>query len=156
MVFKFNALLDKQLIMHFYRASQAGVKVDLLVRGICCLKPGVPGLSDNIRVISTLGRFLEHSRIFWFRNGGEEEVLLGSADLMPRNLDRRVEILFPVRDPRWVRYLKDEVLDVYLRDNLKARRMLPDGRYERVPAAKGEAPFSAQAHLLSVRGGGRR
>ena len=155
-VFKFNALLDKQIIMHLYRASQAGVKVDLLVRGICCLKPGVPGLSEHIRVISTLGRFLEHSRIFWFRNGGEEEVLLGSADLMPRNLDRRVEILFPVQDPRWVRYIKDEVLDVYLKDNLKSRRMLPDGRYERVPVAKGETPFSAQAHLLSVRGGSRR
>ncbi len=156
LVFKFNALLDKQMIMHFYRASQAGVKVDLLVRGICCLKPGVPGLSDNIQVISTLGRFLEHSRIFWFRNGGEEEVLLGSADLMPRNLDRRVEVLFPIQDARWVRYLKDEVLDVYLKDNLKARQMRPDGRYERVPADRGESPFSAQAHLLSVRGSSRR
>ncbi len=154
--FKVNALLDKQLILHLYRASQAGVKVDLLVRGICCLKPGVPGLSENIRVISTLGRFLEHSRILWFRNGGEEEVLLGSADLMPRNLDRRVEILFPVQDPRWVRYVRDEVLDVYLRDNVKARRMRPDGSYERIAPGRGEAPFSAQAHLLAVRGGSRR
>ncbi len=155
LAFKVNALLDKQLILHLYRASQAGVKVDLLVRGVCCLKPGVPGLSENIRVISTLGRFLEHSRILWFRNGGEEEVLLGSADLMPRNLDRRVEILFPVQDPRWVRYLKDEVLDVYLRDNLKARRMRPDGGYERIAPGRGEAPFAAQAHLLAVRGGRR-
>jgi polyphosphate kinase len=156
LIFKVNALLDRQLILQLYRASQAGVQVDLLVRGICCLKPGVPGLSENIRVISTLGRFLEHSRIFWFGNGGEEEVLLGSADLMPRNLDRRVEVLFPVQDPRWARYLKDEVLEVYLRDNLKARRMRPDGGYERVTAARDEAPFSAQAHLLAVRGGTRR
>ncbi len=156
LVFKVNALLDKQTILQLYRASQAGVTIDLLVRGICCLKPGVPGLSENIRVTSIVGRFLEHSRIFWFRNGGHEEVLLGSADLMPRNLDRRVEILFPVQEERWIRFLRDEVLDVYLRDNLKARRMLADGSYERVTPPTGQAPLSAQSFLLGGRGGARR
>ena len=96
------------MIRMLYRASQAGVKIDLLVRGICCLRPGVPGVSDTIRVTSIVGRFLEHSRIFYFRNGGEEEIYLGSADLMPRNLNRRVEMLFPVEDAELMRRVRDE------------------------------------------------
>src|SRR5258707_9409471 len=126
------------MIELLYMASQAGVKVDLLVRGLCCLRPGVPGVSENISVISILGRFLEHSRIFYFRNGGQEEVYLGSADLMSRNLDRRVEILFPVQEPRLVRHLRDEVLQVYLADNVKARSLRADGAYERIKPAPGQ------------------
>ena len=113
LILKTNALVDKRMIKLLYTASQAGVHIDLLVRGICCLRPGLKGISDNIRVISVVGRFLEHSRIYYFKNGGEEEIYLGSADLMPRNLNRRVEILFPVEDERYVRYLRDVVLEPY-------------------------------------------
>ncbi|HEY6072953.1 MAG TPA: polyphosphate kinase 1, partial [Anaerolineales bacterium] len=114
-IFKVNALVDPHIIKLLYQASQAGVQVDLLVRGICCLKPGIKGVSDNIRVRSILGRFLEHSRVFYFCNGGKEEIYLGSADLMPRNLDNRVEVLFPVEDPGMRTYLINDVLDGYLR-----------------------------------------
>ena len=114
-------------------ASCAGVQVDLLVRGICCLRPGIPGVSENIRVISIVGRFLEHSRIFCFRNGGNEEIYLGSADLMPRNLNRRVEVLFPVSAPRLVARLRDEILDPYLADDAGARHMRSDGSYTPKP-----------------------
>ena len=133
LLFKMNALVDRRMIQLLYEASQAGVQVDLLVRGICCLRPSVPGVSDNIRVTSIVGRFLEHSRIFYFRNGGQgkEEVYLGSADMMPRNLNRRVELLFPVQDPKLVRYLRDEVLDTYLSEVVKARHMNSDGTYSR-------------------------
>jgi polyphosphate kinase len=131
LIFKMNALVDKRMIQLFYEASQAGVQVDLLVRGICCLRPGIAGISENIRVTSILGRFLEHSRIFYFRNAGQEEIYLGSADMMPRNLNRRVEVDFPVRDPKLVRFLHDEVLAIYLADVVKARHMKPDGTYDR-------------------------
>ena len=111
LLFKMNALVDKPMIRLLYEASQAGVKVDLIVRGICCLRPGLPGISENIRVFSIVGRFLEHSRIYYFFNGGEEIIYTGSADLMPRNLNVRVEVLFPIDDPRMIRYVRDEILE---------------------------------------------
>ena len=144
-----NALVDPQ---HDPRccigASQAGVKIDLLVRGICCLRPGIPGVSETIRVISIVGRFLEHSRIFYFRNGGEEEIYLGSADLMPRNLNRRVELLFPVEDIELLRRIRDEILAVYLEDTAKARQMAADGSYKRLKRPGNGARHSSQDLLL--------
>jgi polyphosphate kinase len=130
LIFKMNALEDPQMIRLLYRASQAGVKIDLLVRGLCCLRPLVEGFSDNIRVTSIVGRFLEHSRVYYFRNGGAEEIYLGSADLMRRNLSHRVEILFPVGNPRLVRRVK-EILDVQLADERKAHHLRSDGHYAR-------------------------
>jgi polyphosphate kinase len=148
MILKTNAMVDKKIMKKLYTASQAGVKVDLLVRGICCLRPGVPGLSENIRVISVVGRFLEHSRIYYFRNGGKEEIYAGSADLMPRNLNQRVEVIFPIQDPRLIRHLRDGVLATYLIDNIKARIMMPDGTYERVQRDnKSKSVYSQKAFL---------
>lgn len=138
LIFKMNALIDKRMIRLLYEASQAGVKVDLLVRGMCCLRPGVAGVSDNIKVTSIVGRFLEHSRVYYFANAGQEEIYLGSADMMPRNLNRRVEVIFPVRDPKLVRILRDDVLAVYMADVAKARHMRADGTYER-PADRDNA-----------------
>jgi polyphosphate kinase len=152
LAFKMNALVDKPCIQALYRASQAGVKVDLQVRGICCLRPGVPGVSENITVSSIVGRFLEHPRIYYFRNGGQEEVLLGSADLMPRNLDNRVENLFPVDDPHLLDALRDQILGVHLEDNVQARRMLPDGSYERVQPRDGEPELNSQLWMVEHRG----
>ena len=152
LAFKMNALVDKACIQALYRASQAGVKVDLQVRGICCLRPGVPGVSETITVTSIVGRFLEHTRIFYFRNGGDEEILLGSADLMPRNLYRRVEDLFPVKDPRLRDVLRDDILDVHLRDNVQARRLLPDDTYERVAPQPGEPELDSQLWMIEHRG----
>ncbi len=147
LIFKINALVDKDFIHALYRASQAGVEIDLLVRGICCLRPGVPGVSERIRVTSLVGRFLEHSRIYYFANGGvegEDEVLLGSADLMPRNLDHRVEVLFPVEDPALRAQFSRFALPAYMRDTANARRLLPDGSYKRIKPAKGEQAFDVQ------------
>ena len=151
-IFKMNALVDKQIIQSLYQASQAGVKVDLIVRSICCLRPGIPGLSDNIRVISVVGRFLEHSRIYYFQNGGHEEIYLSSADLMPRNIDRRVEVMFPVEDAKQIRYIRDDVLAIYLADNTKTRRLLPNGEYEYVPADPKENSLNIQSWLLNFHG----
>ena len=149
LIFKMNSLVDKPMIRLLYRAAQAGVKVDLLVRGMCCARPGMPGVSETMTETSIVGRFLEHSRIYWFRNGGEEEVLMGSADLMPRNLDRRVEILFPVLDRGIVRRLRDEVLATYMRDTAKARRLRPDGTWERVRPAEDAEAFNSQEWFVA-------
>ena len=148
LIFKMNALVDAEMIRALYRASQTGVKVDLIVRGICCLRPGVKGLSDNIRVTSIVGRFLEHTRIFYFRNGGAEEIYIGSADLMPRNLNGRVETVFPIEDPALRARLKDEILNTYLADNVQARLLLPDGTYRRLKPADGEPAINSQLELL--------
>jgi len=153
LIFKVNALVDKSMIQLLYEASRAGVRVDLLVRGMCCLRPGVPGVSETVTVTSIVGRFLEHSRVFWFRNGGAEEVYLGSADLMMRNLDRRVEILFPILDPRLVRHLRDEILETCLRDNVKARTMMPDGSYHRAVRTGDQEKVDAQAEFIRRRQG---
>jgi polyphosphate kinase len=151
LAFKMNQLVDKKCIKALYRASQAGVKVDLQVRGICCLRPGLPGISDNITVTSVVGRFLEHPRIYYFRSGDHEEMLLGSADLMPRNLIRRVEQLFPVEDPEIKEAVK-KILSMHLRDNVKSRRMLSDGSYERVQPVEGEALLNSQDWMIEHRG----
>ncbi len=151
LIFKMNALVDKPMIQLLYMASQAGVKVDLLVRGICCLRPGIPGVSDNIRVISIVGRFLEHSRVFYFHNNGHEEVLVGSADLMPRNIDHRVEVLFPIENPQLIHHLRDEVLKVYLADNVKGRRLLSDGTYETIKAKSDQTLLNSQMWLIAHR-----
>ena len=146
---KVNSLTDTKIIRELYKASQAGVPIDLIVRGICALRPGVPGLSETITVTSVVGRFLEHSRIFYFANGGDEDVYIGSADWMMRNLDRRVELVTPIDDSRLKKHLK-EVLDLCLGDNVKARRLLPDGSYERVVPAHGEEALDSQARFVSL------
>jgi polyphosphate kinase len=148
LIFKANALVDKRMIQLFYEASQSGVKVDLLIRGICSLVPGVKDVSDNIRVISVLGRYLEHSRIYYFHNDGEDEIYLGSADLMPRNLNHRVEVVFPVERPEHIRYLRDNVLETYLKDNLSARVMQPDGTYKRLHPSEKEKGIEIQNWLM--------
>ncbi|MCX6016946.1 MAG: polyphosphate kinase 1 [Chloroflexi bacterium] len=130
--FKMNALVDPEMITLLYKASMAGVKIDLLVRGMCSLRPGVPGMSENIRVISVVGRFLEHSRVYWFHNDGKSEIYLGSADLMERNLDRRVETLFPIHDPVLVKRIVDEVLDLGLADNVKSHELGLNGQYHKI------------------------
>ena len=134
-----------------YAASQAGVEIDLIVRGMCSLRPGVKGLSDRIRVRSIVGRFLEHSRIFSFANGGDEEIYCGSADWMPRNLFERCEVVFPVTQPDLATRLREEILAAYLADDTKARLLQPDGEYIRAPKA-GEA-FNAQEYLMRVADG---
>jgi polyphosphate kinase len=149
LIFKMNSLVDDRLIRSLYRASQAGVQIDMIVRGICCLRPGLPGISDNIRVISIVGRFLEHSRIYYFENGGNPEIYLGSADLMPRNLDRRVETLFPVTSPHIRAYIRDAILQVDLHNNIRTRELLADGTYVRRYPRPGEPVVDSQAWLLA-------
>jgi len=148
LIFKMNALIDRRMIKLLYEASRAGVQVDLLVRGMCSLRPGIPGTSENIRVTSIVGRFLEHSRLFYFRNGGDEEVYLGSADMMPRNLNRRVELLFPLRDANLVRNLRDEVLTTYLGEVVKARHMNANGTYSRDPRYTNRRELNSQEWFI--------
>jgi polyphosphate kinase len=151
LILKMNSLVDLDIIKLLYRASQVGVKIDLIVRGMCCLRPGIKGISDNIRVISVVGRFLEHSRIYYFYNGGNEQVYSGSADLMPRNINRRVEVLFPVQDPRLIRHLRDDVLETYLKANVKVRKLLPDGSYTTRKQSSGEKAINPQTWLIDHR-----
>ncbi|HEX4854218.1 polyphosphate kinase 1 [Arenimonas sp.] len=146
---KMNALNEPGVIRALYEASQAGAKIDLIVRGACCLRPGVPGVSDNIRVRSVIGRFLEHSRVYWFGNGGKPEIFCSSADWMERNLMRRVETCFPILDPKLAERVFDEELANYLADNLNAWLLQEDGRYLRVSPPEGDMPYSAQGALLA-------
>src|SRR5579863_4467984 len=151
---KMNALLDKNIIQALYRASQAGVQIDLIVRGICALRPGVRGVSDHIRVRSIVGRFLEHSRIYYFSNGGDEEIFIGSADWMPRNLYERVEVVFPVKDELLRERIHQEILEAYLADNVKSRILQKDGSYVRTWQAQGKrkasGTFNVQEFFLRL------
>jgi polyphosphate kinase len=156
LLFKMNALVDNEMVEALYRASRAGVGVDLIVRGACSLRPGVPGVSETIRVISIVGRFLEHSRVYYFGNGCDpakgdscDDLYLGSADLMPRNLNRRVEVLFPIEAPALKAQLRDEILPLYLRDTVKARVLQPDGTYVRARPRPGEPEIDSQSTLLA-------
>jgi polyphosphate kinase len=152
-----NALVDKSIITALYRASQDGVEIDLIIRGMCALRPGVRGVSDHIRVRSIVGRFLEHSRIFYFANGGQEEVYMGSADWMPRNLYERVEVIFPLKDALLRERVHVEILQAYLADNVKSRVLQKDGSYDRVWRVQGKrkpptgsSAFSAQDFLIAL------
>jgi len=147
---KMNALVDTKVIRKLYEASRAGIHIDLLARGICCLRPGVPGVSENIRVISILDRFLEHSRIFYFHNGGNPEIYSGSADWMPRNFKKRAEILYPIENTDLKSRIINEILLTYLNDNVKARLMQPDGSYVRVKPKDGEKPIRSQSELIAI------
>lgn len=147
-IFKLNSISDKESIDALYRASSAGVRVELQVRGICCLRPGVPGLSENITVTSIVGRFLEHTRAFYFHNGGREELFLGSADLMTRNLDRRVECLFPVEDPMIKQRILNVILPVHLKDNAQSSTLTPDGEYVRLRSSEDMAPIDSQRWMI--------
>ena len=152
---KLNALVDTGIIDKLYEASNAGVRIDLIVRGICCLRPGVPGMSENIRVTSILDRFLEHSRIYYFHNGGEPEIYSGSADYMPRNFFKRAEIIYPIENIELKSRIINEILMTYRNDNVKARLMQPDGSYTRVKAKDGEELLRSQSALIAIaRSGG--
>jgi polyphosphate kinase len=152
LIFKMNALVDPLCIAALYRASRAGVKVELQVRGICCLRPGIKGVSENITVSAIVGRFLEHARIYYFHNSGKEEVYLGSADLMPRNLDRRVEVLFPVENPVIRDAIVTQILPAQLHDTVKLRSMQADGTYCRVHPAPDTEPLNVQTWMMNHRG----
>ena len=130
----------------------AGIKIDLNVRGLCCLKPGIKGVSENISVISIVGRFLEHARIYYFRNGAEDEVLIGSSDLMFRNLNERVEVLLSVPDPEIRCLIYDYMLQIHLKDNVKARKLLPDGSYQKIKPKEGQKIINSQSWLIQNRG----
>ena len=149
---KANGLIDSDIIASLYKASIAGVKVDLNIRGLCCLRPGIPGVSENIRVTSIVDRFLEHSRIYYFENGGSPEMYMGSSDMMPRNLLARVEILFPVLDKEMMALIRDDILRIHLADNVKARELQSDGTYMLVERAPGEKKLRSQKWMIDHRG----
>ncbi len=153
MIIKMNAVVDPPVIQALYRASQAGVEIDLIVRGQCALVPGVRGLSSRIKVRSIVGRFLEHSRIYYFENGGKPELFLGSADWMPRNLYERVEAMFPLKDPKLCARVCDEILSSYLADTRKARILNSDGTYSRPRSVRNGHGFSAQEHFMQLASG---
>ena len=152
-ILKINSLVDAELIYALYEAASSGVQIDLIVRGICCLRPNLPGVSENIRVTSVVGRFLEHSRVYYFHNQGEPDVFVGSADLMPRNIDRRVEVLFPVEDPILRQEIVENILDVYLQDTEKSHRLQADGSYKRTSLSVPEdnETFDSQSWFLNGR-----
>ncbi|MFM7321754.1 MAG: polyphosphate kinase 1, partial [Armatimonadota bacterium] len=152
-LFQMNSLVDPEMISLLYEASRAGVRVDLIVRGICCLVPGLPGWSENIQVLSIVGRFLEHCRVFYFENGGDSELWMGSADLMTRNLDRRVEVVFPVESPRLKDHVVRHVLGTLLGDNAQSRRLRSDGSFERLRAEPRRRRVDAQSVFLKGRRG---
>jgi polyphosphate kinase len=147
-IIKNNAVADLGMIKALYRASQAGVRVDMIVRGLCCLRPGIPGISETISVRSIVGRFLEHSRIYYFQNDGNEEVFIGSADLMERNLDRRVEVVSPIKDQTLKRHLRDTVLEALLNDTHRAWELQSNGSYVPVRPSEGADTLNAQQFLL--------
>ena len=149
LIFKVNAIVDPQFIALLYEASQAGVNVDLLVRSMCSLKPGIKGISDNVNVVSIVGRYLEHSRVYFFHNDGNEEIYMGSADLMTRNLDHRVEIVFPIENTEQVRYIRDCMLDTYLKDNTRARLMKENGSYARLKPPGEDKLVDVQEFLMN-------
>jgi len=148
-IFKVNSLVDPEVIDALYAASEAGVKVDLIVRGVCCLRPRFKGLSDNVQVISIIGRFLEHSRIYYFENGGSPDVLIGSADVMRRNLDRRIEVLVPVNAKKQKKYLRDGILEICLQDTFGAWELHPDGNYTKRKPSADKKPFSSQTYFMA-------
>jgi polyphosphate kinase len=152
LAFKLNNLEETEIIQALYKASKSGVKIDLNVRGLCCLRPGIKGISDNISVISIVGRFLEHARIYYFRDDANPEVLIGSSDMMFRNLNERIEVLMSVPDPHLKRAILENMLKIHLLDNVKARKLLPDGTYTRVTPKEGEKIINSQAWLIQNRG----
>jgi polyphosphate kinase len=152
-ILKMNALVEPESIEMLYKVSQAGVQVDLIIRGVCALRPGVPGLSENIRVRSIVGRFLEHSRVFWFANDGDPEIFCSSADWMDRNFFRRVEIAFPIRRPKYKQNILRD-LEAYLRDDTQAWELDQDGGYRRVAVSSAERGM-AQSELMAAYTAGR-